>query len=109
MKTDKVKACVLKSLDTSTLTGIYLPVNPLGLDGACFSLRIINNSNKDLTISYDGVTDHDFLPAGDYMHYDFQLNWMPGNMLALMAKGTKIYVKATAGTGYVYVTGYYVE
>lgn len=58
-----IKAIPLTSLDTSQLQNVYVPINPGGLDTACFMLKFINNSSIDVLISYDGVVDHDFLPG----------------------------------------------
>ena len=110
MVKDRVRACAVTSLDVNTLAGAYAAINSDGLDGACFLLRIINDSNKNLEISYDGVTCHEFIDSDDQVQLDFQLNSLPNNRKALMEKGTVVYAKATAGgIGYVYLVGYYLD
>lgn len=106
MARNRVGAIALGSINTATFTGAYqLLYN--GLPEACSLVRIINASNRDITISYDGVTDHDYLQDGDTAQYYFQANNQPRSHIALLAEGTRIYVKGTAGTGYIYCAGYY--
>lgn len=93
----------LRSLDTATLTGAYLPL------GTAFShpiriIKIVNKANQDLTISWDGgVHDHDFVPANTYMVYD--LGCQKGTSAPSMSapKGIQISVKGAAGVGLVYL------
>lgn len=88
-------------------TDEYQSINALGLPYASFLVRIINNSSEDVTVSYDGTTDHDFIPKGATLQLPLQTNSQPTSHVALMAKGTVIYVKGTAGTGDIYVAAYY--
>jgi len=98
----------LTSIDSATFTGAYQLISGAGgLTNPCIILRIINNSNIGVTISYDGVRDHDFVPANNTLQLPFQSNAQPNNLAALIARGTRIYVKAAAGAGLVYLSGYY--
>ena len=107
MSVNYVSAVPLASKNTATLTGGYAVVST-GLTEACFLLRITNDSNRDLTISYDlGVTDHDYVVSGTSLEINAQTNSSPSGKVALFRKGLPIYVKAAAGTGYVYIAGYY--
>jgi len=85
----------------------YQSINSQGLPFPCFLIRVINNSNKDVMISYDGVTDHDFIPMGQTLQLPFQSNSQPNGYVALMAKGTIVYVQGAAGTGDIYLAAYY--
>jgi hypothetical protein len=109
MAQNKVKAIPMTSINSDTFTGDYQPINsPNGLPNACFEIKIVNNSTKDVTVSYDGVTDHDYIPTVSGSRSVFQENASPASFVANMAQGTIVYVKATeAGTGFVYLTGYY--
>ncbi len=104
---NNVKALELSSLASSSVTGSYQALNGTGLEEACFLLRLINDSNQDVTVSYDGTTDHEFVPSGQTFQFPIQTNSSPQNQQALMPKGTVVYVKGTAGTGSVYLAGYY--
>lgn len=104
---NSIKALALASIDSASFTGNYQVINANGLSKSCSLVRIINSSNKDITISYDGTTNNDFLPAGGVLQLPFQSNSQPTNYVSLLPQGTKIWVKGAAGTGLVYVTGYY--
>lgn len=98
----------LGTLAASSLSTSYAAINSSGLSQACAIIRIINNSNQDITISYDGTNDHDFVPKTTSVNLYFQSSSQPNNMVAKLAKGTVVYAKAAAsGTGNVYVSGYY--
>lgn len=107
MATNRVNAIPLTSIASSSVTGTYAAINTNGLPEACFMIRINNDSNKDITVSYDGTTDHEFIIAADFLQVDAQNNSRPNNFTALFAKGMIVYVKGTAGTGNVYLSGYY--
>jgi len=53
----------LSSIAASTFSGAYQLLSAAGgIPNACIFIRIVNNSSKDVTISYDGTNDHDFVP-----------------------------------------------
>jgi hypothetical protein len=104
---DSIKAIPMVALDTATLAGAYKAINTDGLPNACGLIRIINDSNTPLTVSYDGVTAHDYVGDGEYIYIVSQLLAQPNNYRALFSKGTKVYVKSGAGVGYVMLVGYY--
>jgi hypothetical protein len=109
MAQTSVKAIPRTDLNAAGVGPAYVAINPLGLQAACFVVRIINHSNIDLDISYDGVTTHDFIHANGEDYFFFQMNKQPKADEALMAKGTIVYVSsAGAGAGTVMLTGYYV-
>ena len=82
---------------------------PIGvpLEGACFLLRISNDTTKDVFISYDGVTYHDFLQTYTDLTISLQTNASPNNMVSKLKKGLIIYFLGAAGAGNVYVSGFY--
>jgi hypothetical protein len=105
---NKVLPIPLSSIDSATFTGAYQLLSPAaGLARPAIMLHIVNNSNVSITISYDGVVDHDFLLATDDLDWNFQSNASPQNFAAALAQGTKIYVKGAAGVGLVYLSGWY--
>lgn len=61
-----------------------------------------------ITISYDGVNDHEFVPANSSFDFPSQANAQPGANIALLPKNTIVYIKGAPGTGSVYLSGYYV-
>lgn len=104
-----VKAITLTDLDTATLAGGYVSLNPNGLEEACFKIIIINASNIELAISYDGSTAHDLVRPTSERVLDFQSNAGPNGQVALMKKGQIISVGSAvgAGKGFVTLVGYY--
>lgn len=107
MAQNKAKPIILTEFDSANLVAGFLPINPLGLPEACFLIRIINNSDTDVIVSYDGLNDHEFVPGGTQATLNFQTNAVPNNKECLLAKGTVIYVRGTAGQGDIYLSGYY--
>ena len=106
MQKNRLLAIGLTSFDTSLFDGSFDAINPSGLDAAGCMLRIVNNSNKDVTVSFDGTTSHDLVVSGSTLQ-------LYAPILAYdradFAKGTVIYLNGAVGTGYVYLSGYYVS
>jgi len=88
--------------------GGYIPVGD-PIEGSLAFIRITNDSNTDVYISYDGQDDHEYVPAGDKIEEYFQINSTPNNQVAKLKKGTVISIRGNAGVGYVYIAGYYNE
>ena len=109
MAKTSIKAMPLLSYDTSSLVGAYIAINePDGLTQACFTLKFSNISASTITISYDGITDHEVLRPNSDLLITAQMNHQPRADEVLFAKGTIIYVKGDDNVGTLYVSGYYV-
>ncbi len=106
---NKVSASTLISYDTSAFDGAYhLMTAAAGTLHPAQILQYVNNSNRDVTISYDGTNDHDIIRDDSDRQYGFATNSIPQTSICVLAKGTKVYVKGTAGgTGLFYLVGYY--
>lgn len=104
--TGKIKWETLRSIDSATFTGSYQALGT-ALDNPSYICKLVNNSNRLVTISIDGVNDHDIAPAGSYWLYDEGKVSISGHLPAL-PKGTTIYVKGSAGTGSVYLVSQYI-
>lgn len=101
-----IKAAPLSVIDTSTFGAGYVDFD--ALPAACVLVRIINESNVGVTISYDGgTTDHDYVIAGTTAQLDFQSNSSPGNYPAGLTQGLVISATGEAGMGDVYLAAYY--
>ena len=109
MAQNRVKPIALQSFASSSLTTSYQALNPTGLDGACFRISIINTGSTTITLSYDGVNDHEIVTSSSRLDIEFQNNAQPNAWTALLSKGLVIYLKGTAGTGTIYLSGYYVS
>lgn len=79
------------------------------LPEACVMLILTNQTNQLLFISFDGVTDHEVLLAGEVKPLFAQMNNQPQNYRALWPLNTRIFVRSPGGvgTGALYISGYY--
>ncbi len=104
-----VKAIPLKSLASTSFGSSYTLVTAsTGIPNPCFMLKIVNNSDQDVTVSYDGTNDHDFVPTKVTTELKSGDVNQPNNYTTIWAQGTQVWVKGTAGmAGSVYVVGYY--
>lgn len=108
MAQNSVKSLAMSSILSSAITTLYAPLNGSGFAQAPFFVRIVNASNMSISVSYDGVIDNEFIPANTVFELPCQANAQPGANIALFPKNTIVYVKGNAGTGNIYVSGYYV-
>lgn len=106
---NNVLPITLRSQSAALFTANFVVVNAGGLGHPCFFLRINNATDRAVFLSFDGVTEHEFLSAGQVLEISSQTNSQPQNYTALFAANTQIYVKTTggAGTGALYISGYY--
>jgi|SRR6185369_433756 len=87
---------------------LLLPINAGGFPHPLILLRIVNQSNIAVFLSWDGVTGHDVVAANSSVEYNFQSNSQPNNSLANVKQGQVIYVTApAAGVGDVWLVGFY--
>ncbi len=108
MAQNKVKAATRGSLAGLSVSGTYQAINTTPFVGPCFRVAIYNTTNSAVDISYDGVVDHDVVPATSYVVIDAQTYAQPTGNVALFAKNLTVYVKGSAAAGNIYVSGYYV-
>jgi hypothetical protein len=102
-----IKAIPLTNFASASLTTDYQAINTTGLSNSCCILRLNSTSSTSVTVSYDGVNDHEFLLAGASFTIPVQANSQPNNFIANFPIGMQVYVKGTAGTGNIYLSGYY--
>jgi hypothetical protein len=104
---NKIQAIALTNIASSSLTTDYMAINAGGLPNACCILRLNSTSSTSVTLSYDGVNDHEFLLAGADFNISAQTNAQPQTLIANFPKGMVVYAKGTAGTGNIYLSGYF--
>jgi hypothetical protein len=99
----------LSTVQGSAFTGSLQAINATGLPKGVCILRITNNSNSDIIISFDGTTNHDFVAmGGGILTINAQANAQPTTSVANFRAGTVIYLSGTASsTGAVYLSAYY--
>ena len=112
------RACAntLTSFDATLLTGAFQICDP-GIPHPCFLLKIINTSDVNVIISYDGAYGHDivleysaFSEGENEIILPFQECNKTKSHINLLKQGTPVYVarETNAGkTGYIYVITYY--
>jgi hypothetical protein len=105
MLTNRVTWEPLRSIDSATFTGSYLPIgNPL--QNQAVICKLVNNSSSLVVISIDGVTDIDVAPANSFWLYDEDTSGSPSH--ESIPIGTQFFVKGAAGVGSVYLAIQYI-
>jgi len=103
---NRVKYETLRSIDTSTFTGAYQLLGT-PTTNAAYIVGIGNGSNVGVTISTDGSTDMDYIPAGANRYYRYgKFNDQSSPQLP---SKTQFFVKGSAGTGLFTISIQYVE
>lgn len=85
----------LRTLAFGGITGAY------ALVGTRFArpvrlIKLVNTTNKTVTISADGVTDNDILPSNSFYLYDLTANKVRDEG-AFFKVGSGVFVKSTDG------------
>ena len=106
---NSVKPLLLTTVNTAGISAITWVPFSTGIEGECFFFRITNDSDTDVFISFDSANRHEFLSSGDTIEINFQTNSSPSNYVSKVRLGTIISVQGVAGTGLVYLAGYYNE
>jgi len=97
----------LLSYNTATCDGTY-KVLTASLAQPCSELIVANDSDKDVTLSFDGgTTDHMYVKSGYSFPINAQEMAIAATGIAKIAKGTKISLKSAVGTGLFHVSGWY--
>lgn len=104
-----LKAIPASTIDSATISGTYeiFGNSQAGIPLPCMILKISNGGTTDVYVSFDGTTDHDYVIKGTTLEINAQANSLNPGRMAEFPKGTKVYVKGTAGTGNIVLSGYY--
>ena len=94
----------LRSIASSAVTASYAIVGTVTTNPAQIVV-IINNATTDVTVSFDGVNDMDYIPHGTVREYNLgsATQDTPNMECMELPANTGVYVKGTAGTGNIYV------
>ena len=92
MPTSIVRVDAIRSVEYSSITSSYTTL------GGSFShamrvIKLTNNTDGDLLISFDGVTDNVILPAGSFTLYDVTTNREENDIFFVFQVGTQVFVK----------------
>jgi hypothetical protein len=96
----------LQSVDSALFTGAFIPLGGATPHEARI-FKLVNNSNVLVTISTDGVTPMDVLPASSFTLYDTSTNRSHSAPMLNLPSGTQFYASGPAGTGLVYLVVLY--
>lgn len=96
----------LRSLPAASISGTYQPV------GSSFGfgmrlIKMINTCNADITVSFDGVNDNDYIPSGGFALYDLTTNKISSEPTFVFQPGTQVFAKGSPATGTFYVVCLY--
>jgi len=102
----------IRSVNTATsvpfAAGSYVQMGT-ALANPSFILKMVNLSNVNVLVSFDGTNDYDICPANGFWLYDEDAG---GNNNQFLPKGTPILIKnaagAAAGIGLVYLVTQYI-
>lgn len=98
----------IRSIDSATFTGSYQALGT-ALSFPMSIVKLVNLSGVTVTISVDGVNDHDVAPANSFFLYDETANTPShGDDAVFLPKNTQFYVKGASSTGLVYLVTQYV-
>jgi hypothetical protein len=107
MSATAVRYDALRSLAFGSISGTYAAIGP-ATQHAMRLIKIVNNTNADITISFDGTTDNDYIPSNSFALYDFQTN-SQSDLYFFLSLNTQVYIKGTPSAGSVYVTMIYAK
>lgn len=106
MPSQVVRVDALRTLAAGSISGTY------AILGSAFShqmrlVKLTNNTNGDLTFSFDGVLDNIFIPSGGFTLFDLTTNHTSNEPTFIFQSGTQFFVKGTPSTGSVYLEAIY--
>ena len=104
--TKRIIPLALKSFDTTSLSASFQVVDAVGFIYPVSILKFINESDTDGTVSFDGITSHDFVLSDSQTEINFSALLGSTARGAQIAKKTKIHIKGSMGTGLFYVVAY---
>ena len=98
----------MRVVASAAMTGSY-QVFGAALPNGALLVKIQNTGTTDITISTNGTTDHDYIPAGAFALYDVGTNGQSSDNSERLCfpGGTQFWLKGTAGTGSAYLTSIY--
>lgn len=96
----------LRSLSSASVTGTYAIIGT-ALTFPSRIIKIVNDSTQAVTVSIDGTSDYDYIPAGGFFLYDCGTNKSESSPSLEIRQGTQFFIKGTAGTGTIYLVCLY--
>lgn len=100
----------IRSLNYTALSGSSYVGIGAAFENPVHWYDMVNNTDGDLMISWDGIKDHQFLPARGYMVMDVASNKTTNAGTFMVSQGTRFYVREVGGSptsGDVYLSIFY--
>ena len=100
------------NLDFSSITGSFQTIGTI-LQHNWRAFRVVNNTDGDMILSFNGVENNLFVPANTFVLYDISANCDATSSIntdnLVFTLGTQFYIKqSTAPTkGAIYIEGFY--
>jgi hypothetical protein len=102
----RLLAETLRSLAFGSISGTYAGIGT-ALAHPARLIKFTNTTDVLLTISLDGVNDHDVIPTNSSYILDIASNQvLPAGSLTI-SQGQRFYVKGTPSSGSIYLSVYY--
>lgn len=96
---------ILRTINAATFTGSYQPVGT-ALAQPARIVKFLNNTTVGVTVSWDGINAHEYLPSNSFVLLDVSTNKESTNQFEI-EQGTQFYVLAASGTGSFYISNYF--
>ena len=108
MAQNSVKAIDLTIVDSAVILGAYAVAADVVIEKALFYIRIVNDATTAITISYNGIDDHEYIAPNSFFELNAQANSQPNNQVCLFSVNSTVFIKGVAGVGSISISGYYV-
>lgn len=106
IRSNCVRAMEMTSINSAILLlATYKVINTNGLPESTTLLRMMNHTKDVVFVSFDGITDHDYLMNAHELEIATPL--FPGESSSGFNRYTKIYVRGNPSIGRIYVMAYY--
>jgi len=109
---DSIKHMEIWTFDHASLNGGFKIIDVDGFEGPLSSLRVTNDVDVNVMISFDGIYDHDFIQLHDRIEIMPPICSRSSNKKCLFRKGTKVYARLVDNQpkgGQLVVQGFYQE
>lgn len=103
-----VQIMPLAVFNASSLSSTLTPISSSGFAGPAILIRIQNDTDKDIGVSYNGYAVQDCILSKERMEINLSGTATEEEFKALFKKGTQVFVSGESGaTGYIYMSVYY--
>lgn len=95
---------------STNLEAMFKPVDADGFEGPLAYVKIINTMDQPVIVSFDGVNNHEYIPADDSINLNAQVCSSDKNKKSLFRSLSKVYVKKVDNFpkgGTLVVSGFY--